>query len=247
MNAMNAYAQSKFRTFAEGFHATLPPELRQLVYAYICDRERHFKDLIRGFTCQRHARTVRLPDHKLPCFIRPEYVGDGVAAEVTSVIYKDIFSHWRSKVPAEHLDEFLFADATGNGVVPLHSLKQLEVEWDYDYHTEHVIANLNILAKTSFTVPITLKIFLDCWHLVPIPQLPMVLADELEAFRPVHGALLEEGHVVKFWEIILKSDLTDFYDMPMEEWIFKMEAELEERPEKRAMSLRKNTAVGRHT
>jgi hypothetical protein len=121
----------------------------------------------------------------------------------------------------------LFADVTGNGVVPLHFIRHLKVEWNYDYRTDRDIKHMEILIKTSMSIPITLNIFLKCWRLVPTAHLPRVLAHKLGTFRPIYEALLEQGHILGLREVMLNRDLMDFYQLPTEDWILMMEAELE--------------------
>jgi hypothetical protein len=230
----------KCRSFVDEVYATLPREVREMVWYYLFQSEdKRVKQIDQTLTeTVLHAKYCEEPSEG-PWFIQACFVGPNVRTEMLELRYRKIFSTFRYTGRGVYaLPDFATADAYHTGLKPLQFVRRLELDWSVVEYNVHRLRDPEYW-PTSIEQP-SWKACFDALRQVRykssfrfnlrIRELGPQRSGKhfghlLETFRPVYEELIAAGSTIAItslrqWtkEKDMELDATDFYKMDKEEW-----------------------------
>lgn len=246
--------KTRCRNFAVEFIACLPREIRDMVYAEVWhqpfDRS-HLQPHMSLNVEQKKAwwekRLARIkfcnspwlyPCNEKPCqcyllsdlpvWVFPQYVGYQVATEAAQSYYRVKYMVVEAdQLPG--LEAFLMHDHLHLNVKPAHHIRHLELQIQATETNELGYMNIEDFAKLERYLRPLLNIRLkEGFHLkLCLYGEDYTPVDALEALAFVVVAFKNAGAIVKIhsdFNNMIDDDLSDFYGMPVDEWMAKRQA-----------------------
>ena len=145
-NTIVPYSKAWNLKFAESMQATLPPEVRNIVYGYLLDDDmwtKHGNDIQAvGSMVSPHIGHCRCMYHgqgrpRVPHFLLPEYTGGPTSLEIVEKLYGDDWfkdqTFYGETIGLQHL---VHQDAFGAGYDPASRIRNLNITCNVDRHRQ---------------------------------------------------------------------------------------------------------------
>ncbi|KAF2833295.1 hypothetical protein CC86DRAFT_399926 [Ophiobolus disseminans] len=214
------YAQIWSHQLALAVYTTLPRELRDCAYTYLWgDKVRSCRNVLleqsrQGF--RLHKDFVRM----LPDCTRPEVMGEDVANEVMSLLYRDSSAQPYKCVQAENVFRALTVDFFERSFKILNWIKTFHIDWTIEKNMKAAKASLRDMSRLQFPHSIAVELEFNLFPFL-VRKITNRLVDKLEESRPWFNTMVRQGHTVtvtvtdESW----LGDITSFYTTSSTVWV----------------------------